>query len=66
MLCWPLESVRSVVRLAVQQLDVHCDTKTKDNVFVKIQVAVLYKVVPEKAVNAYYKLTDHKAQITYV
>lgn len=59
----PFEAVRSIVSLKIQQLDVKCDTKTKDNVFVEIKVAVLYKVVPEEVVNAYYKLTDHRAQM---
>jgi len=59
----PFEAVRSVVSLKIQQLDVKCDTKTKDNVFVSVNVAVLYKVVPEEVVNAYYKLTDHRAQM---
>jgi regulator of protease activity HflC (stomatin/prohibitin superfamily) len=59
----PCEAVRAVVSLKIQQLDVKCDTKTKDNVFVAVNVAVLYKVVPEEVVNAYYKLTDHRAQM---
>ncbi|CAM9161538.1 unnamed protein product, partial [Ectocarpus fasciculatus] len=40
-----------------------CETKTKDNVFVQVEVSVQYRVIPENAVSAYYKLTDHKQQI---
>ena len=40
-----------------------CDTKTKDNVFVKVVVHVQYRVVEEKVNSAYYRLTDPKAQI---
>lgn len=53
----------STVSLRVQYLDVTCDTKTRDNVFVKVVVAVQYKVVEEKVPSAYYKLTDAKSQI---
>lgn len=60
----PFEAVRSVVSLKVQQLDVRCDTKTKDNVFVSVNVAVLYKVIPENVQDAFYKLSDHKAQMS--
>jgi len=62
LLC-PFETVRAVVSLKIQQLDIKCDTKTKDNVFVGVNVAVLYKVFPDKAVAACYRLTDHKAQM---
>lgn len=59
----PFENMRSIVSLKINQLDIHCDTKTKDNVFVAVNVAVLYKVNPSRAVDAYYKLTDHRAQM---
>ena len=32
----PFENIVSRISLKVKQLDVHCDTKTKDNVFVKV------------------------------
>ena len=40
-----------------------CETKTKDNVFVQVEVSVQYRVIPEAVVSAFYKLTDHKQQI---
>ena len=36
------------VNLRIQQLDVHVETKTKDNVFVGIQVSVQYQAIPSK------------------
>lgn len=59
----PFETVRGVVSLQVQSQTIHCETKTKDNVFVNVEVNVMYKVVPEKVVSAFYKLTNHKDQI---
>jgi len=60
---WPLEDIKAVMSLKIQQLDVRCDTKTKDNVFVVVDVSVQYQVVKDKVPSAYYKLTDARAQI---
>ena len=51
------------VSLRVQQLIVEVDTKTKDNVFVKIYVAIQYRVVEGSEADSYYKLQDHVEQI---
>jgi len=53
----------SVQNLRVQQLDVTVETKTKDNVFVNMQVSVQYKVVREKVKDAYYSLDNARGQI---
>jgi regulator of protease activity HflC (stomatin/prohibitin superfamily) len=52
------------INLRVQQLDVAIDTKTEDNVFVKMIVSVQYFVLPEAVYAAYYKLDDARRQIT--
>jgi regulator of protease activity HflC (stomatin/prohibitin superfamily) len=52
------------VNLRVQQLDVEIETKTEDNVFVRMVVAVQYYVLPEKVYDAFYKLDDAGRQIT--
>ena len=44
-------------------MDVACDTKTSDNVFVKVTMTVLYAVIPEKSASANYKLSDPRSQI---
>jgi regulator of protease activity HflC (stomatin/prohibitin superfamily) len=58
------EQVGGALSLRVQQLNVQCETKTKDNVFVITRIAVQYEVLREDAYNAYYKLTDPRGQIT--
>lgn len=60
----PMESIVGTLSLKIQQLQVTCDTKTKDNVFVKVAVAVQYYAIEEKAYEAFYKLTNHRGQIT--
>jgi regulator of protease activity HflC (stomatin/prohibitin superfamily) len=61
--CWPLVGIVGRLSLRIQQLDVVCETKTKDNVFVQIAVAVQYRVLVDAAYDAYYRLTDPRQQI---
>jgi regulator of protease activity HflC (stomatin/prohibitin superfamily) len=49
--------------LRLQQLDVEIETKTKDNVFVKLVVAVQYLIRPDKVYDAFYRLQDPHTQI---
>jgi len=60
---WPLSGVSGSLSLRIQQLDVSCETKTKDNVFVQVQVSVQYRVIEQEAYNAYYRLSDPRGQI---
>lgn len=52
------------VNLKIQQLDVIIETKTKDNVFVKLKVSVQFMVVKETVYDAFYKLEYPHDQIT--
>ncbi|KAI3880950.1 hypothetical protein MKW92_017459 [Papaver armeniacum] len=49
--------------LRVQQLDVKCETKTKDNVFVNVVASIQYRALAEKASDAFYKLSNTRGQI---
>jgi regulator of protease activity HflC (stomatin/prohibitin superfamily) len=55
----------ATVSMRLQQMEVSCETKTKDNVFVLIRVAVQYQVNEdeESIKNAHYRLTNPKQQI---
>ncbi len=59
-----IETVAQRVSLRVQQLLVEVDTKTLDNVFVKVSVAVQYRVVEGSEADSFYKLQDHVQQIS--
>jgi regulator of protease activity HflC (stomatin/prohibitin superfamily) len=59
-----IDMVAGRISLRVQQLDVRVETKTKDNVFVNVIVSVQYFVIPDKVVDAFYKLQNAEAQIT--
>ncbi|KAK1298691.1 Hypersensitive-induced response protein 1 [Acorus calamus] len=61
---WCLGSqVAGYLSLRVQQLDVRCETKTKDNVFVTVVASIQYRALAEKASDAFYKLSNTKEQI---
>jgi regulator of protease activity HflC (stomatin/prohibitin superfamily) len=61
--CWPFSSIGKKLSMRLQQLDVECETKTKDNVFVNVVVSVQYQVLREKAYEAFYRLTNTHSQI---
>jgi regulator of protease activity HflC (stomatin/prohibitin superfamily) len=50
--------------LKIQQLDVIVETKTLDDVFVRLKISVQYKVLKEKVYEAFYKLDYPHEQIT--
>lgn len=58
-----IETCAGEMSLRIQQLDVEIETKTKDNVFVRIQVSVQYRVKDGKVYDAFYKLNNDKEQI---
>ncbi len=59
-----LEKVAGRTNLRVQQFRVEVETKTKDNVFVKVMVSVQYMVLADKVYEAFYKLQNPGDQIT--
>jgi regulator of protease activity HflC (stomatin/prohibitin superfamily) len=59
-----IDRVSGRLSLRIQQLDVVVETKTKDDVFVKIKVSVQYKVIKDKVYDAFYKLDFPQDQIT--
>jgi len=59
-----VDRVAGKVSLKVQQLDVVVETKTKDDVFVKMKVSVQYVVIKDKVYDAFYKLDNPYTQIT--
>ena len=60
-----MDMTAGTVSMRLQQMEVSCETKTKDNVFVEIKVAIQYQVVSnEKSIiDAHYRLTNPRQQI---
>jgi len=59
-----IDRIAGKLSLKIQQLDVIVETKTKDDVFVRLKISVQYKVVKEKVYEAFYKLDFPHEQIT--
>ena len=59
-----IDRVAGRLSLKIQQLDVIVETKTLDDVFVRLKVSVQYKVIRDKVYDAFYKLDYPHDQIT--
>ncbi|HAS19452.1 MAG TPA: SPFH domain-containing protein [Flavobacteriaceae bacterium] len=59
-----IDRISGRISLRILQLDVIVETKTKDDVFVKLKVSVQYQVVQERVYDAFYKLDYPQDQIT--
>lgn len=55
--------VAGYLTLRLQQLDVRCETKSKDNVFVTVVASIQYRALADKATDAFYKLSNTRSQI---
>jgi regulator of protease activity HflC (stomatin/prohibitin superfamily) len=59
-----IDKISGKMSLKIQQLDVIIETKTLDDVFVRLKVSVQYKVIKDKVYDAFYKLDYPHEQIT--
>ncbi len=59
-----IQRIAGRLSLKIQQLDVIIETKTLDDVFVKLKVSVQFKVIKNKVEDAFYKLDYPHDQIT--
>ena len=59
-----VDKIAGRLSLRILQLDVIVETKTKDDVFVKLKVSVQYKVIEDKVYDAFYRLDFPQDQIT--
>ncbi len=58
-----IDRIAGRVSLKIQQLDVLVETKTKDDVFVKLKVSVQFVIKPDAVYDAFYKLENPYEQI---
>jgi regulator of protease activity HflC (stomatin/prohibitin superfamily) len=59
----PFERRAGIVSLRIQELNVRVETKTIDDVFVHLMVAVQYFVMPNRIREAFYELSNPQTQI---
>lgn len=58
-----IDKIAARVQLRLLQSEIVVETKTKDNVFVTLNVATQYRVNEQNVTDAYYKLMKPEAQI---
>ncbi|KAG6753423.1 hypothetical protein POTOM_043491 [Populus tomentosa] len=61
--CFVGQCLAGVLSTRIHSLDVRCETKTKDNVFVHLVCSIQYRVVKENADDAFYELANPREQI---
>ena len=59
-----VDRIAGKVNLKIQQLDVIVETKTKDDVFVRLKISVQFQVIKTAVYEAFYKLENPGDQIT--
>ena len=59
-----VQNIAGTVSLRVRQLDIPVETKTSDNVFVKVVVSVQFHALGDRIFEAFYKLENPEQQIT--
>ena len=59
-----VDRIAGKLSLKIQQLDVIVETKTLDDVFVRLKISVQYMVIKDKVYEAFYKLDYPHEQIT--
>lgn len=59
-----IDKVAKRMNLRIQQLDVIIDTKTLDNVFIRMKVSVQYQVIVSQVADSFYRLENPENQIT--
>jgi regulator of protease activity HflC (stomatin/prohibitin superfamily) len=57
------EGLAGRLSLRIQTIDARVDTKTQDNAMVVIRATILYKVLPDRAHDAFYKFSNPHEQI---
>ena len=60
-----VQNVSGTISMRLQQMEVTCETKSKDNVFLTLKVSVQYQVIdePEKIQASHYRLTNPRVQV---
>ncbi len=61
--CWPISDISARLSLRVQQMDILCESKTSDSVFCTLSITIPFRIITEKAYDAFYRLTNPRIQM---
>lgn len=58
-----VDRISGKLSMRIEEMDVEIETKTKDNVFVELNISVQFQVIPERIYDAFYELANSNNQI---
>lgn len=58
-----IQRIAKVMDLRVEELSAQVEVKTRDNMFVSLPVAIMVRVLPQRAADAYYQLAAPQEQV---
>ena len=61
---WPYEREAGRISIRISQLDLHCETKSKDHVFVTVRVSIQYQANSHQLFESFYSLSSPNSQLT--
>lgn len=61
---WPMEREAGRISMRVRQLDVDCETKSKDHVFLLVHVSIQYQLNSTHLYESFYSLANPTQQLT--
>ena len=61
---WPYEREAGRVSVRIRQLDLHCETKSRDHVFLTVRVSIQYQAILHQLYQSFYSLSSPNDQLT--
>lgn len=61
---WPYEREAGRVSVRIRQLDLHCETKSRDHVFLTVRISIQYQVTPHQLYQSFYSLSSPNDRLT--
>ncbi|KAL7487178.1 hypothetical protein ACHAW6_012794 [Cyclotella cf. meneghiniana] len=63
-LIWPCEREAGRVSIRIRQLDLHCETKSRDHVFLSVRISIQYRANSHQLFESFYSLSSPNLQLT--
>lgn len=61
---WPMEREAGRISMRIRQLDLNCETKSKDHVFLRVHVSIQFQANSTHLFESFYSLTSPTRQLT--
>ena len=61
---WPMEREAGRISMRTKQLDINCETKSKDHVFLRLHVSIQYQINSTHLFESFYSMENPTRQLT--